>query len=199
MQLYRKRCKTAHRDLQGRFLRFAPFYHSRYQTDKSGYNAIFATLERITAPGRHPHIPDTAVTPGRCTGQHSRPIIIMYIRVRPCYGSMPDGATYRIPCQPLGISSCRVWIVGKCWHTTSSTDPEHLLRDQRLHLYTVSPAAVSMLPAPGGWMPGTGSSVRAHRLAPFTRRGSPAARSAAGGAEPLAALAAALFGLSPDS
>ena len=36
-------------------------------------------------------------------------------------------------------------------------------------------------------------------LAPSNRRSSPAARGAAGGAEPLAATAAALFGLSPDS
>lgn len=39
------------------------------------------------------------------------------------------------------------------------------------------------------------SAAKAHRLAPSTRRGSPTA----GGAEPLAALAASLFGLSPDS
>nr|DAT65856.1 MAG TPA: hypothetical protein [Caudoviricetes sp.] len=43
------------------------------------------------------------------------------------------------------------------------------------------------------------SAVRAHRLTRSTRRGSPVAGGAAGGAEPLAALAAALFGLSPDS
>lgn len=48
--------------------------------------------------------------------------------------------------------------------------PARLLRGQRLHLYRVS-------------------------LSPSTRRGSPAT----GGAEPLAAPAAALFGLSPDS
>lgn len=30
------------------------------------------------------------------------------------------------------------------------TDPAHLLMGQRLHLYRVSSAAVSMLPAPGG-------------------------------------------------
>lgn len=29
---------------------------------------------------------------GRCTGQCSRPIIIRYIRVHPCYRSMPNGA-----------------------------------------------------------------------------------------------------------
>ena len=45
----------------------------------------------------------------------------------------------------------------------------------------------------------TGSAVRAGSLAPSTRRGTPAAGGRAGGAEPLAATAASLFGLSPDS
>nr|DAJ91131.1 MAG TPA: hypothetical protein [Caudoviricetes sp.] len=27
---------------------------------------------------------------------------------------MPDGATYRRPCQPGGVSSYCVWIAGKC-------------------------------------------------------------------------------------
>lgn len=66
--------------------------------------------------------------------------------------------------------------------------PAHLLRGQRLHLYRVSPAESRCFPRPA-----------AGGLAPSTRRGSPAARGAAGGAEPLAALAASLFGLSPDS
>lgn len=53
---------------------------------------------------------------------------------------------------------------------------------------------------PGGWRSGTWSAVRAGSLAPSTRRGSPAVAGARqGGAEPLAALAAALFGLSPDN
>ena len=45
------------------------------------------------------------------------PIIIRYIRAQgcaPCYRSMPDGATYRRPCQPGGVSSYCVWIAGKC-------------------------------------------------------------------------------------
>ena len=39
--------------------------------------------------------------------------------VRPCYGSMPDGATHRRPCQPGGVVSYRVRIAGKCytWRT----------------------------------------------------------------------------------
>lgn len=55
---------------------------------------------------------DTTVTPGRYTGQHSRPIIIRYIRVRPCSGSMPDAAAYRRPCQPGGLQSG----TGSVWH-----------------------------------------------------------------------------------
>lgn len=42
---------------------------------------------------------------GRCTAQHSRPIIIRYIRgtaVCPCYGSIPDSVAYHRPCQPGG-------------------------------------------------------------------------------------------------
>lgn len=65
----------------GAFPTIDPFNRQRYQTDKSGYNAICATLEHITAPGRSAPIPDTTVTPGRCTGQHSR-----------------------IPCKPGGVS-----------------------------------------------------------------------------------------------
>ena len=49
------------------------------------------TLERVQEPQRLQHIPDTTATPGRCTGQHSPPIIIRYIR-----GGRP--------CQPGGVS-----------------------------------------------------------------------------------------------
>ena len=139
MQLYRPHRKTAHRALQWHFLRFVPFNRRRYQTDTSGYNTTCATLEGIHAPGRAQQIPDTTATPGRCTGQHRPPIIIRYIRGKPC--------------QP-GESRC------------------------------------FPRPAAGGLAPGQRSG-----LAPSTRRDSPAA----GGAEPLAALAASLFGLSPDS
>lgn len=67
--------------------------------------------------------------------------------------------------------------------------PAHLLRGQRLHLYRVSPAAcdlatVSSQDAPAGTL---------HPAGQFS------SRSAASGAELLAACAAALFGLSPDS
>ena len=35
--------------------------------------------------------------------------------VRTCYGSMPDSAAYRRPCQPGGVSSYRLRISGKCY------------------------------------------------------------------------------------
>lgn len=101
---YRTCRKTAYRALQRLFLRFAPFNRPQYQADTSSYNTVCDTLGRITAPhclqriqGYHHHA-------GRCTAQHSRPIIIMYIRARPCYGSMPDCAAYCRPCQPGGVS-----------------------------------------------------------------------------------------------
>lgn len=62
-----------------------------------------------------------------------------------------------------------------------------------------SGGGVSMLSTPGGLQSGTGSAGRPDVLAPYTRRNTPAARGTAGGAEPLAAFAASLFGLSPDS
>lgn len=107
MQLYRPRHKTTHRTLQRLFLRLYPLNRPRYQTDKSGYNTTCATLECTHAPGHAQLIPDTTATQGRCTGQHSPPIIIRYMRGcrdAPCYGSMPDGAEYRRPCQPGGVS-----------------------------------------------------------------------------------------------
>ena len=45
------------------------------------------------------------------------PIIIRYIRGcsgAPSYESMPDSVTYRRPCQPGGVSSCRMRSAGKC-------------------------------------------------------------------------------------
>lgn len=84
MQLCRPRHKTAHRTSQGRFLRLRPLNRPRYQTDTSGYNTTCATLEGIHAPGRAQQIQDTTATLGRCTAQHSRPIIIRYIKVQGC-------------------------------------------------------------------------------------------------------------------
>jgi len=92
-------------------------------------------------------------------------------------------------CQPGGVSCCRLWIAGKCWQRVSSTDPAHPLRGQRLHLYRVSPAACSLAPVSGQGAPAS----------TFHPAGQSGSRGAAGGAEPLTATAASLFGLSPDS
>lgn len=83
MQLHRPRHKTAHRALQGRFLQFTPFYRRRYHTGTSGYNTTCDTLEHIHAPGRLAAYTRYHRHAGRCAGQHSRPIIIMYIRAYP--------------------------------------------------------------------------------------------------------------------
>ena len=80
MQLYRPRHKTAHRALQRLFLRLHPFNRPRYQTDTIDHCTTCDTLEGIHAPGRAQPILDTTVAPGRCTGQHRPPIIIIYIR-----------------------------------------------------------------------------------------------------------------------
>ena len=159
MQLYRPRHKTAHRALQVRFLRLHPLNRSRYQPDTSGYNAACDTLEGIHAPGHAQPIPDTTATPGRCTGQHSPPIITRYIRGQ----AMPAAA------------------------------------GQRLHLCRVSPAGSRCFSLPAACSLAPGQWSKRDGLAPSTRRGSPAAGGTAGGAEPLAATAASLFGLSPDS
>nr|DAH62906.1 MAG TPA: hypothetical protein [Caudoviricetes sp.] len=79
MQLYHTRHKTAHRALHGRFLQFDQSHRPQYQTDTSGYNTICATLKGITAPQHLQRIPGYQRHAGRCTGQHSRPIIIRYI------------------------------------------------------------------------------------------------------------------------
>lgn len=82
--LYRTRYKTAHKALQGIFLQLCPLNSPRHQTDTSGYNTACATLERITASQHLQYIPDTRRHAGRYTGQHSRPIIIRYIRAQRC-------------------------------------------------------------------------------------------------------------------
>lgn len=81
--------------------------------------------------------------------------------VRTCYGSMPDGAAYRRPCQPgggLDAPNARRLAI---WHRVSNQGAP----DQPCTLH---------------------------------QEIQPSSRGAAGGAEPLAALAASLFGLSPD-
>lgn len=121
----------------------------KYQTNTSGYNAVCATLERITAPQHLQRIPDTRRNAGRYTGQHSRPIIIRYIRAYPCYGSMPDSAAYYRPYKPGG--------------------------GQRLHLYRVSPAASQYLPRPAACDLAPGKPGALHPAGQSSSRGSSAA------------------------
>ena len=92
--VYRPRYKTVHRALQWHFLRFYPFSRHIYQTDTSGYNTIYATLEHAHAPGRPPAHTRYHRHAGRCTGQHRPHIIIRYIR-----GCM--GAPVMDPCQTV--------------------------------------------------------------------------------------------------
>lgn len=96
-KLYRTCRKTAHRALQRLFLRFAPFNRPQYQTGTSGYNATCATPNAVQVSA---------------TAYYNN--VYKGARVRPCYGSMPDGAAYRRPCQPGGVSSYRLRIAGKC-------------------------------------------------------------------------------------
>ena len=104
-------------------------------------------------------IPDTTVTPGRCTGQHSRPIIIRYIRGCSISQTIPARRGQLLPsADPLASATPGAPAEG------SASPP---VQGQ--------PGGVSILPMPGGWRSGTGSAIIAHRLAPFTRRGSPVA------------------------
>lgn len=120
MQLYHPRHKTAHTALQRLFLQLRPLNSPRYQTDTISHCTTRDTLENIHAPGHAQPIQDTTATPGRCTDQHSPPIIIRYIRGQ----TMPAAAG----------SAPTV-----CGSLASAT-PAHLLRGQRLSLYKVSPA-----------------------------------------------------------
>lgn len=77
--------------------------HTIQQLHKRLYTAC-DTPEGIPSSAAPPQIPDTRRNAGRRTGQRSRPIIIRYIRARPCCGSMPDSAADRRPCKPGGVS-----------------------------------------------------------------------------------------------
>lgn len=94
MQFIQPTTQNSAQGFTGAFPEICPIPPPRYQTGKSGYNTTCATLERITAPQHLQHIPDTSVTPGRCTAQHSRPIIIRYIRAQQCAPVMD-------PCQTV--------------------------------------------------------------------------------------------------
>lgn len=116
MQLYRQNAKTVYRALQRLFRLFALFQRTQYSSHTSRLYAACVAPEGIPSSAAPPPIPGYRRHAERCTGQHSRPIIIRYIRVQgcACYGSMPDSAIYRRPCQPGGVSSCRLQIANKC-------------------------------------------------------------------------------------
>ena len=188
MQLYDQRHKTAYRALQGCFLRLCLFYNPRYQTDTNGYNTICDTLESIHAPGRAQPIPDTTATPGHCTGQHRPPIIIRYIRGQ----TMPAAAGQLLPCADRWQVLTHCQQCRPCAPAEGSASPP-------VNLARVSPAGSRCFPRPAACSLAPGQRSGRGDLVPSTRRGSPAAGGAAGGAEQLAACAASLFGLSPDS
>lgn len=123
--------------------------HTIQQLHKRLYTAC-DTPEGIPSSAAPPHIPRYHRRAVRCTGQHSRPIIIRYIRVQRC-------APVIDPCQTV----------------------QHIADH-------ASPAGSASTPVPG----------QSDALHPA---GQSSGRSTAGGAEPLAALAASFFGLSPDS
>ena len=121
-------------------------------------------------PIRHTPIPDASATPDTVqviTACYYK----RYIRVCPLLWA------HARQCSISKAMISRRGLLPLCADRWQVLHPAHLLRGQRLHLYRVIPAAVSMLPAPVGWMPGTGSAVREHRisLAPSARRGIPAA------------------------
>lgn len=109
----------------------------------------------------------TCATPGRCTGQHSRPIIIMYIRALRLLW------IHARRCSISQTMQARRGLIPLC------ADRWQVLR----------PAACNLAPVSGQGAP-------AGTLHPA---GQSSSRGAAGSAEPLAALAADFFGLSPDS
>ena len=178
MQLYSKRCKTAHRALQERFRLFTLFCR-RCVAGASAYTAPAATRWSVPQrPDALQHIPDTTVTPGRCTGQHRRPIIIRYIRG--C--SIPQTMLARRGLLPLCAG--RWQVLTRCQQYRPGAPAEGSASPP----VQSQPGGVSMLPTPGGLQPGT--------LHPA---GHSSGMGAAGGAEPLTASAASLFGLSPGS
>lgn len=127
MQLHRPRHKTAHRALKGRFLQFTPFYRRRYHTGTSGYNTTCDTLEHIHAPGRLAAYTRYHRRSGRCTGQHSRPIIIMYIRAYPLLW------IHARRCSRSQTMPARRGQLLPCVDRWQVLHPAHLLRGQRLH------------------------------------------------------------------
>lgn len=106
MQLYHPRYKTVHRALQGLFLLFAVFCRCRV-SGASSYTAPpvprWSVYQRPDALHRY-----QTPTPHRILHRSAQPPyynnVYKSVAVRPCYGSMPDSAAYRRPCQPGGFS-----------------------------------------------------------------------------------------------
>ena len=109
-------------------------------------------LSRSTAHDTRPTKADIMPSAGRCTGQHSRTIIIRYIkgqRFAPCYGSMPNGAA-RQPGGGLDASHARRLVI---WHRSAVRAPR------------VSPAPSTRRGSPAA---GARRAARNHlRLAPY--------------------------------
>lgn len=71
-------------DFTGVFRRFALFQRTQYSSHTSRLYTACTTLEGIPSSAAPPPMPRYHRHAGRCTGQHSRPIIIRYIRAQRC-------------------------------------------------------------------------------------------------------------------
>mgnify|MGYP004662689173 CR=1 FL=1 len=80
-------------DFTAAFPAIATLNRPRCQTDTSGYYTTCATLEGIHAPEAPPAHTRYQRHTGRCTAQHSRPIIIRYIRAQ----TIPAAAGQLLP------------------------------------------------------------------------------------------------------
>ena len=147
MQLHSPRHKTLYKSLQWHFLRLCPFIRPRYQTDTIGYNTACATLERITAPGRHPTHTRYQRHAGRCTVQHSRPIIIRHIRWCSIPQTMQARRGQLLPCVDRWqvLTRCQPYRPGAPAEGSASPSVQG------------QPGGVSMFPTSGGLQSGTGS------------------------------------------
>lgn len=109
MQLYRPHRKTAHRALQAFFRPFAVFCRccmagaSDYTTPPA---PRWSTSRHRNASSAY-QIPPPRRTLYSSTQTAYYNNVYKGATVRPCYGSMPDGAAYRRPCQPGGVCSYR--------------------------------------------------------------------------------------------
>lgn len=108
MQFIQPTLQNSAQGFAGAFPAICPILPSqipdRHKRIKCSLRHVGAYHSAATPPAYN-QMPDA--TPGQCTAQHSRSIIIMYIKGcsgAPYYGSMPDGAAHRRPCQPGGVS-----------------------------------------------------------------------------------------------